>query len=117
MSDITYLSSKYQRVYSVIFDSYGIDPILDTLVPEILKIQTYTFHTVVQDERGAPDLISLREYGTDELWWMMLAYNGIGSYKDIVEGTVLMIPNYAALIRVTSYNSIRPTTIPRVITI
>ena len=117
MSSINDLSSKYQRVFSVVSDAYGIDPLLDTLVPLILNITVYTQHIVTQDERGAPDLISLREYGTDELWWMMLTYNGICSYTEVVEGVVLKIPDFPSLIALTTLNSIRPTEVARVITI
>lgn len=117
MSSPNESASKYQRVFSITVDSLGIDPILDTLVPEILKIKQFSFHTVTQDERGAPDLISLREYGTDQLWWMLLTYNGIGSYRKIVEGTILKIPDYGTLISIVTYNSIRPSVIQRVISI
>lgn len=109
--------SKYLRVFSVEVDEFGIDPIRDKLVPEIAKIKSYTVHEVTQDERGAPDLISLREYGTDEFWWMILAYNGIGSFKKIVEGTRIRIPSQTALIALVTANAVRPSVVQRVITI
>jgi hypothetical protein len=117
MSSREDMASKYQRVFSVVPDEYGIDPLLDTLVPEILKITMYSLHEVTQDERGAPDLISLREYNTDQLWWHILVFNGIGQAKKVVEGTTLKIPSYASVIALTTHNSIRPTHVQRVITI
>jgi len=110
-------SSKFYRVFSVTPDEHGIDPLLDKIVPHLKTLSKYSVHPVTQDERGAPDLISLREYGTDELWWMLMAYNGIGHYKNIVEGVMLKIPDYAALVAVNSQNTIRPDRIQRVITI
>lgn len=117
MSSRDDLTSKYQRIYSVVSDIHGIDPLKDTLVPEILKIKSYKLHEVTQDERGAPDLIALREYGTDQLWWMMMVYNGIGTYRNIVEGITLKIPDYGSLITIVTHQSIRPTNVQRVITI
>jgi hypothetical protein len=117
MSSPSDMTSKYQRVFSVISDVYGIDPIRDTLIPEIMKITKFSLHDVTQDERGSPDLISIREYGEDSMWWMLLAYNGIGSYKQIVEGLSLKIPDFASLIAIVTHQSIRPTFVQRVATI
>ncbi len=110
-------NSKFYRVFSVVTDEYGIDPLLDRTIPHLKTISRYTLHLVTQDERAAPDLISLREYGTDELWWMMMAYNGVGHYKTIVEGVTLKIPDYAALVSLNNQNTVRPDRIQRVITI
>lgn len=117
MSSIHELASKYQRLYAVVTDDYGIDPLRDTLVPAILKITNYTIHEISQHERAAPDLISLQEYGTDQLWWFIMVYNGIGSYRDIVEGNALKIPDITSIISIVTHNSIRPTQIARVISI
>ncbi len=114
MADI---SSRYQRVFSVTADQHGIDPLLDKLLPEIMKIKNFSIHEVTQDERGAPDWISEQEYGTDEFWWHILAYNGICSYKDIVEGRSLRIPNFAELVSIVTHNTLRPNTTSRVVTI
>jgi hypothetical protein len=111
------LNSKYQRVHSVISDKFGIDPLKDRLIPLINRIQSYETHQVQQDERGAPDLISERRYGSDEFWWIILAYNGISSYRTIVEGIILKIPNISTVVSIVTENSIRPSSVKRVITI
>lgn len=111
------LDSKYQRIFSVISDSHGIDPLRDRLIPLINAIPNYTQHLIKQDERGAPDLISEREYNTDEFWWIILAYNGISSYRTLVEGKVIRIPNIASIIQIVNENAIRPQTVQRIITI
>jgi hypothetical protein len=117
MSSPADMASKYNRVFSIVSDVYGIDPIQDTLIPEIMKIKTYTLHNVTQDERGSPDLIAIREYGIDSVWWMLMAYNGIGSYKQIVEGLSLKVPDFATIISIVTHLSIRPTFVQRVVTI
>lgn len=109
--------SKYQRLFSIVTDQYGVDPLLDKLAPEIMKISVYSLHDVLQEERGSPDLISVKEYDTDELWWVIMTYNGIHSYKLIVEGLTLKIPRYSEVIAAVTYKSIRPSTVKRVITI
>lgn len=96
------LENRYFRVLSIVSDTYGIDPLLDRIVPQILKISSYRNHEVVQDERGAPDLISFREYGTEDFWWHILAYNGICRYNDLVEGNTIKIPDMGAIIAITN---------------
>lgn len=112
------LDSKYARLYSVKQDQYGIDPLGDKTLPKLLQIQTYRNHIVTQDERGSPDLIALREYGNQQLWWIIMGYNGIASYKDIVEGTNLRIPTYGSVVTVITENAVSGGNRPqRVITI
>lgn len=114
---IDILGSKYQRFYSVQSDKYGVDPILDRVCVDVHTISNFKNHTISEDERGAPDLISLKEYGTVELWWVILSYNGIGSNKSIVEGKVIKIPDFASVIALITKNTVRPDKIQRVITI
>jgi hypothetical protein len=111
------MNSRYQRLFSVVSDIHGVDPLLDRLVPLITQIKTWTPHEVTQDERGAPDLISLREYRSDEFWWILMAYNGISSYRDLVEGKMIKIPNMSAVITIVTDNAIRPSRVQRTITI
>ena len=94
------LSSKHLRSYGLTTDRFGVDPLLDKVVPRLLGIQTFTTYVVRQDERAAPDMISFRNYGIQDLWWHILLYNGISIYKDIVEGLVLKIPEYASIISI-----------------
>lgn len=110
-------TSKYQRVFAIQSDRYGVDPLRDRLIPLINKIQNYTLHAITQDERAAPDLISIREYNTDEFWWIILAFNGISSYRNLVEGSNLKIPNMSEVVTIVTENSIRPNRVQRVITI
>lgn len=111
------MNSKYQRIFAIISDGHGVDPLRDRLIPLINNIKSFTLHTVSQDERAAPDLISEREYNTDEFWWIILAYNGISTYRTLVEGTKLKIPNMAEVVSVVTENSIRPNRVQRTITI
>lgn len=111
------LNSKYQRIFAIVSDGHGVDPIRDRLIPLINAIRSSTPHTVTQDERAAPDLISEREYNTDEFWWIILAYNGISTYRTLVEGLVIRIPNMADIVQVVNENAIRPNKVQRTITI
>lgn len=111
------ITSKYQRLFSIVSDKYGVDPLLDRLVPSINAIKQYTMHEIQQDERAAPDLISLREYETDEFWWVLMAYNGISSYRTLVEGKIIKIPDMSSVISIVTENAIRPNKVQRTITI
>jgi hypothetical protein len=95
-------NNKFFRVHAVTTDKYGIDPYMDKIIPSLLKIQTYTNHEVTQDERGGPDLISLREYGTEDFWWHIMAYNGICRFRQVVQGQTVKIPDMGAIIDLTN---------------
>ena len=99
------LNRKFYRVFAVVADKHGIDPLQDKVVPALLAIDSYDTHEVTQDERGSPDLISLRHYDSEDFWWHILAYNGICSYRDVVEGLTLKIPHYGSLIAATHDNT------------
>lgn len=114
MADIT---SKYQRFFAVTSDQYGVDPLRDKIVPQLMKITNFTTHDVLQDERAAPDLISLREYGSDEFWWIILNYNGLCSYRNVIEGISLRIPAITDVIATVTNNAVTPNVTPRVVTI
>lgn len=111
------LDSKYDRFFSVVADQYGIDPLKDRVLPLILNIQSYSPHTVTQAERGSPDLIALNKYGTEKLWWVIMAYNGLVSYRDVVEGLQLRIPAIGGIVSVVTENSVARSSVERVISI
>lgn len=96
------LDNKFYRAYAIVVDKYGIDPLQDKIVPSIMKINVYKNHEVTQDERGSPDLISMREYGTEDFWWHILTFNGICRFRDVVEGMTLRIPAMGALVSLTN---------------
>ena len=98
--------NRFHRVFAVVSDQYGIDPLLDKVTPKLLGITAYTNHEVRQDERGAPDLISLNEYGTEDFWWHIMTYNGICRFRDIVEGQTLKIPSLGAIVSLTNDASV-----------
>lgn len=53
-----------------------------------------TWRTVRADEVGRPDLISLRAYGTVNLWWIIMKLNGIVDPRiDLVPGAQIAIPS------------------------
>lgn len=55
---------------------------------------TSSYYRVKGDEVGQPDLISYRLYDTEEYWWIICLVNKIENpLEDIVEGTILQIPN------------------------
>lgn len=100
-------NNSFFRVYAIHTDRLGIDPLRDKLVDQICEINEWSPYDVRPDERGAPDLISLRVYGADHFWWHIMTYNGICSYKDIVEGTTLRMPSLTRLITLTTDNSLK----------
>lgn len=102
MAYVVDFNNRFFRIYSVTVDKYGIDPLRDKIVPKLNEVTSYSNHAVTQEERGAPDLISFREYGSEDYWWHIMAYNGICRFRDIVEGMTLRIPTLGSIVAVTN---------------
>ncbi len=50
-------------------------------------------HTIQPDERLMPELVSHREYGTDELKWVVLIVVGLDNYRESLEvGAKIYLP-------------------------
>jgi hypothetical protein len=95
-------NNKFFRAFAITTDAYGIDPLKDKLATNLLNITTYTEHSVTQEERGAPDLISFNEYGKEDYWWHIMAYNGLCRWSQIVEGKIIKIPDEGSIISLTT---------------
>lgn len=95
-------NSRFFRVMAITTDKYGIDPLKDKIAVKLLDIRTFTYHTVRQEERGAPDLISFEEYGKEDYWWHIMAYNGIYRFNEFIEGRVIKIPQLASIVQLTN---------------
>ena len=95
-------NQRFLRAYACRIDPLGVDPLQDAIALKLLSIPVYTLHKVTQDERAAPDLISLREYENPIYWWHIIAYNEIISFREVVEGLVLKIPSLSAIMGITT---------------
>ena len=95
-------NNRFFRVHSIVVDAYGIDPLKDKMAERLGSITKWTPHVVTQAERGALDLISEIEYGTEDYWWHIQAYNGVCSWREVIEGLTLKIPDYGAIIALTT---------------
>lgn len=76
----------------MVFDSDGADPIASTNLQLILAIEDYKEHTVTSSDALNPWLISEDEFGTVELFFVILYYNGLIHAKELTEGLVIKIP-------------------------
>ena len=95
-------NQRMLRAFACRVDQLGIDPLQDAIVPRLLEINSFSLHRVTQDERGAPDLIAFREYRDTVFWWHIIAYNEILSFREIIEGLVLKIPDRSAILAITT---------------
>lgn len=75
------------------YDKYGIDPLLDEKFWALQKVEEYSIYVVSQQYEARPDLLALDTYSTEKLWWIILQYNGLTSYKDITAGAILRMPD------------------------
>lgn len=69
---------------------------------------TPAYHRVQAQDVIRPWLISKKCYGTDELWWVILAWNGINSpLTELKEGDLLTIPNKIDIFDYQKRNKVR----------
>lgn len=60
---------------------------------------TYTVHKVTIDEESHPELVSYREYGTVDYWWLILKINGVIDADSLQSGEILIIPDLTEYVR------------------
>ena len=96
------MASGLSREANTAFDQYGIDPLQDRGLIAMQKVLNYRNHSITVQQAGRPDLISHDFYKTTDLWWAILAYNGIADVRDLVEGLSIKIPEYSDIISALS---------------
>lgn len=75
-----------------VFDSLGYDPLQDAILSKLSKITKFTRHVVKLEEEGNPQLIAYDYYNDVDLYYVILAFNGVPDGLSIKSGDVLMIP-------------------------
>lgn len=70
-------------------DNY--DPLNSFLVKQLNNLSTFGQYIVTVEE-FRPDLISYKIYNTTQYWWLLMFYNNILSYTDVVSGVVIIYP-------------------------
>lgn len=81
------------RQFAITVDSYGIDPIKDSIAAQLLTIKSFQEHTVTEDEVGHSGLLALRYYQDETLGYIILEYNALGHELNMVKGSTIKIPN------------------------
>lgn len=78
----------------VVTDSYGIDPLLDPRLNAVQRVTKSSSFIVSHAQAGRPDTISYLAYHTPDLWWAIMAFNGLTDIRQLTEGLVILIPDY-----------------------
>lgn len=81
----------------VSIDSFGVDPLGDDVIDAIMSIRNYTSHVVSGAEEANPQLIAYDYYGTVELYFVVLYYNGLGLNYELERDMRIKIPQNAAV--------------------
>lgn len=69
------------------------DFLYDNISKFVMKRQV-DYYRVTAEDIGRPDMISWKNYGTVQLWWLIMTVNQIyNPLLDLVVGQVLTIPN------------------------
>jgi hypothetical protein len=88
---------SFSREANVYVDEYGIDPLNDKGLTAVSNVTRYSIYNINQNHAGRPELISYTFYKTVDLWWAILAYNGISDVRLLTVGTNIRIPDFNEL--------------------
>lgn len=77
----------------VVVDELGMDPLRDRSFDAIHRVQSWRPYTVTDSDKYNAPLIAYNVYENTELWWAILAYNGIPDAFALKPGTRLRIPD------------------------
>lgn len=78
--------------------SWDVDPLESKIWPpitnliEITRLIQFTSRYVTEEEEGRPDLIAYKEYGSVDLWWVIMEANSIMHHLDVEAGLLIKIP-------------------------
>lgn len=94
------LDNEYDKRYDLgkfmNYDEDGFDPLNSYMLEKISGIKSGGQFTVTSEE-GRPDIISNKIYGDTQYWWVILLYNAITSFDDLVNGMELKYPKLQEL--------------------
>lgn len=80
--------------YGVQEESYDV---LNSQFLYVLKQLKPAGEYVVNVEEAAPDLIAFNLYGDERLWWVIMYYNDLDCFQEVVEGVTIRFPSYPDL--------------------
>jgi hypothetical protein len=88
----------FRRVDHLVIDEYGIDPLASPVFDLISNVEAYTLHELTPEQVGNAPLLAYQVYGSEDLWWIILAYNAIlDPEQELIPGKILRIPDFASI--------------------
>jgi nucleoid-associated protein YgaU len=83
----------YNRNSFITSDVNGNDPLTDKLIGKLQGLSYSQTHIVQKMDEFRPDKLAAKIFGDSELYWVILEYNKLSSFADIIPGLSLRIPN------------------------
>lgn len=84
-----------------------LDPLWNSLTNFSMRYNP-VYYRVEAADLMKPWIISKKCYGSDEFWWIILAWNGIDNpFTDLTEGMILTIPNKVDIFDFQKRNKVR----------
>lgn len=74
-------------------DKYGVDPLRSPVFRKIADIKDYQLLPIDESIEGNPWLIAHRHLGFQDLWFVILYYNGLVHHTEIQKGMEIKIPS------------------------
>lgn len=75
------------------FDEHGQDPLGNSKLDRLLEIQKVERFTIEEKYNGNPQLLAYERYGSVDLYYVLLHYNGMGNNFEFTTGLTIYIPD------------------------
>ncbi len=95
--DLDYVSEeRYDFAKFLSYANNGFDPLSSRFLNQLNTLEA-SGKFIVTTEENRPDLIAYYIYGDTQYWWIILEYNNILSFDDLVTGVELKYPSLSSL--------------------
>jgi hypothetical protein len=87
----------FDRNTYVTFDSNGNDPLSDKLLGKLSSVPYVNTHFIQKCDEFRPDKLAAKLFGDSRLYWVILEYNRLSSFTDLIAGESILVPDQTAL--------------------
>lgn len=102
-------NSRFRQTPTVVHTD-GIERFIEWSPPRYGVVEDEVVYTVTDQDINRPDLISFRNYGASDLWWLVLHYNNIIDPFSMETGDRILIPGVSVVNQTLS--KMRQNTLP-----
>jgi len=83
---------RWDRGRFMLWETDIYDTVRSYFLYKVGKLPATATYTVIEED-GRPELLAHNIYGTTQLWWLLMYYNGLIRPSDIVAGLKISYPS------------------------